>query len=458
MSFWIGTTIFSYTYTGTRDDKGGPTVRPTFNSEYNDYALSANDNGDGTVRVDVLATAMGYDIGYDFDTIYYDALYLPSKISFQGLNTVTNIKFYSGMESGFTEDGLAYTVGGLTDMSNMFSGCSSLTSIEGLQYIDTSKVTTMYNTFYGCNKLTTLDLSGWNTDNVTTIETMFAYCSSLLTVIGLNELNVSGVDNMGGLFTDCSNLTEIDVSSWDVSKVTNFGAVFRRCPKLTNIDVSKWDTSSGVIMSGIFTNCSGLLELDLSSWDMSHANSVSQMFYGCSALMKLKMCANLNQDAVTTYWFGKCNSLIDVQLTDFDTYTINKVIDELLTKSANNQGSLIIPKIDDSINTSTADSKYWIVSPDSTNIRHMHLGGITISNLYIGEVEVKKVYLGEIIVYENKQAATDKDTLYNEFTGTLFILKEDALSYDEEELALNINSDIINVSYNEENLNIGGDK
>ena len=458
MSFWIGTTIFSYTYTGTRDDKGGPTVRPTFNSEYNDYALSANDNGDGTVRVDVLATAMGYDIGYDFDTIYYDALYLPSKISFQGLNTVTNIKFYSGMESGFTEDGLAYTVGGLTDMSNMFSDCSSLTSIEGLQYIDTSKVTTMYNTFYGCNKLTTLDLSGWNIDNVTTIETMFAYCSSLVTVIGLNELNVSGIDNMGGLFTDCSNLTEINISSWDVSKVTNFGAVFRRCPKLTNIDVSKWNTSSGVIMSGIFTNCSGLLELDLSSWDMSHASSVSQMFYGCSSLMKLKMGSNLNQDAVTTYWFGKCNSLIDVQLTDFDTYTINKVIDELLTKSANNQGSLIIPKIDDSINTSTADSKYWIVSPDPTNIRHIYLDGITMSNSYVGEVGVKKIYLGEVLVYENKQAATDKDILYNEFTGTLFILKEDAYSYDEKELTLNINSNIINVSYNEENLNIGGDK
>ena len=458
MSIWAETTgipIFSYTYTGTID---GQVVIPTFNSEYDDYELSATVNGDGTISVNVMATAIGYDIGYDYDTIYYDALYLPSKISFQDLDTVTRIEFYSAMESRFTEDGLAYTVGGLADMSNMFSGCSSLTSIEGLQYIDTSKVTTMYNTFYGCNKLTTLDLSGWNTDSLTTIETMFAYCSSLVTVIGLNELNVSGVDNMGGLFTDCSNLTEIDVSSWDVSKVTNFGAVFRRCPKLTNIDVSKWDTSSGVIMSGIFTNCSGLIELDLSSWDMNHANSVSQMFYGCSSLIKLKMGANLNQDAVTTYWFGKCNSLIDVQLTDFDVYTINKVIDELPTRTVNGQGSLIIPKMDDSINTSTTDSKYWIVSRDTTNIRHIYLDGMTMSNSYIGEVGVKKIYLGEVLVYENKQAATDKDILYNEFTGTLFILKEDALSYDEEELSLNINSNIINVSHNEENLNIGGDK
>lgn len=371
---------------------------PTFNNEFT-YMYTDVDNGDGTITRTIISEG------------------LPTNISFNGK-----------------------------------------TELVSVSYLDTSNLTSMYNMFYGCDQLITVDVSGWNTDNVTTIETMFAYCSSLVTVIGLNELNVSRVDNIGGLFTDCSNLTEINVSSWDVSKVTNFGAAFRRCPKLTNIDISKWDTSSGVIMSGIFTNCSGLIEIDMSSWDMSHANSVSQMFYGCSSLMKLKMCANLNQDAVTTYWFGKCNSLIDVQLTDFDTYTINKVINELPTRTANDQGSLIIPKMDDSINTSTADSKYWIVSPDPTNIRQMHLGGITMSNSYIGEVGVKKIYLGEVLVYENKQAATDKDILYNEFTGTLFILKEDALSYDEEELSLNINSNIINVSHNEENLNIGGDK
>ena len=371
---------------------------PTFNSEFT-YKYTDADNGDGTIT----------------RTITSDAL--PSSISFNGKTGLVN-----------------------------------------LSYLDTSNVTDMSGMFYNCSNLTLLDVSSFDTTNVTTIEIMFAYCSNLLTVTGLNDLDVSNVNNMGGLFSDCSNITEINVSDWDVSKVTNFGAIFRRCPKLTNIDVSKWDTSSGVIMSGIFTNDSSLIELDLSNWDMSHANSVSQMFYGCSSLMKLKMCANLNQDAVTTYWFGKCNSLNDVQLSDFDTYTINKVIDELPTRTANNQGSLIIPKIDNSINTSTADSKYWIVSPDPTNIRHMHLGDMVISNLYIGEVEIKKVCLGEIIIYENKQVATDKDTLYNEFTGALFILKEDALSYDEEELALNINNDITNVSYNEENLDIGGDK
>ena len=89
----------------------------------------------------------------------------------------------------------------------------------------------------------------------------------------------------------------------------------------------------------------------------------------------------------------------------------------------------------------------------------LYLNNTFVDNLYIGEVEITKVYLGDILVYENKQASNDdKDTLYNEFTSTLFVLKERALSYDEENLALNINNDIVKVSYDEENLNIGGDK
>ena len=49
------------------------------------------------------------------------------------------------------------------------------------------------------------------------------------------------------------------------------------------------------------------------------------------------------------------------------------------------------------------------------------------------------------------------DTLYNEFTSTLFVLEENALSYDENELNLIIDSEAIEVNYDNENLNIGGD-
>lgn len=292
----------------------------------------------------------------------------------------------------------------VTDMSYMFYNCNNLTSIDASSF-DTSNVTDMSKMFYNCSNLTTLDLSGWNTENVTIIETMFAFCSSLTTIVGLNDLNVSNVNNMGGLFTDCPNLTEINVSNWDVSKVTNFGAAFRRCSKLTNIDVSKWDTSSGVIMSGIFTNCTGLIELDLSNWTVANSDTVSQMFYGCSNLATLKLFKAIPENSTTTLLFGKNNLLNEIQIDYLDTYTINTIISLIPTRTANNQGTLIVPKTDDYIDTAAASAKYWIVMADPTNIRLINLGNIIISNLYIGDIEIEKVYIGDIVIYENKQTS-----------------------------------------------------
>jgi surface protein len=262
---------------------------------------------------------------------------------------------------------------------------------------------------------------------------------------------------MGGLFTDCPNLTEINVSDWDVSKVTNFGAAFRRCSKLTNIDVSKWDTSSGVIMSGIFTNCTGLIELDLSNWTVANSDTVSQMLYGCSNLATLKLFKAIPENSTTTLLFGKNNLLNEIQIDYLDTYTINTIISLIPTRTANNQGTLIVPKIDDYIDTAAASAKYWIVMADPTNIRLINLGDIIISNLYIGDIEIEKVYIGDIVIYENKQAVNDKELLYNEVTGTLFIIKKNVMSYDADNQVLNIDSDTLRLEYSEDNLNIGGD-
>ena len=80
----------------------------------------------------------------------------------------------------------------LTNMDNMFSDCSSLTSLY-LSNFDTSKVTNMYAMFDNCSSLTSLDLSNFNT---------------------------SKVKNMDSMFRNCSSLTSLDLSNFDTSKVT----------------------------------------------------------------------------------------------------------------------------------------------------------------------------------------------------------------------------------------------
>lgn len=83
----------------------------------------------------------------------------------------------------------------ITNMNNMFGGCSYLTSVP---LFDTSNVTDMGNMFYNCNKLTSVPL--FNTSNVTYMGYMFTRCGYLTTI---PLFNTSNVTNMSYMFQYC---------------------------------------------------------------------------------------------------------------------------------------------------------------------------------------------------------------------------------------------------------------
>ena len=66
-----------------------------------------------------------------------------------------------------------------TTTENWFYKLSALTTIEGLENLKTSEVTDMSFMFYGCSSLTSLNVSNFNTSSVTNMSDMFAGCSSL---------------------------------------------------------------------------------------------------------------------------------------------------------------------------------------------------------------------------------------------------------------------------------------
>jgi surface protein len=57
-------------------------------------------------------------------------------------------------------------------MHGMFSGCSSLTSLD-LSNFNTSNVKDLSYMFYNCSSLTSLNLSNFNTNNVVNIMLIF---------------------------------------------------------------------------------------------------------------------------------------------------------------------------------------------------------------------------------------------------------------------------------------------
>ena len=63
---------------------------------------------------------------------------------------------------------------------------------------------------------------------------------------------------MYSMFTNCSSLTSLDLSSFDTSNVTNIGMMFYNCLSLTSLDLSNFDTSNVTTMSSMFISCSKL--------------------------------------------------------------------------------------------------------------------------------------------------------------------------------------------------------
>ena len=103
------------------------------------------------------------------------------------------------------------------------------TSIDNLiTYNDTSNVNDMSYMFYGCNSLTSIPQL--NTSNVTNMSSMFYICGSLTSI---PLLDTSKVIHMSYMFYGCSKLTI--VPALDVSNVKNFSDAFINCSSLKSI-------------------------------------------------------------------------------------------------------------------------------------------------------------------------------------------------------------------------------
>ena len=87
-----------------------------------------------------------------------------------------------------------------TSTKKWFYGMENLTSITGLENLNTSEVTDMDSMFMECRSLVSLDLSSFNTANVTTMRYMFRYCQSLVS-IDLSSFNTAKVTDMNQMFS-----------------------------------------------------------------------------------------------------------------------------------------------------------------------------------------------------------------------------------------------------------------
>ena len=254
-------------FTGCTALKGG--AGTAFDSGHTDKAYACVD-GIGGMPGYLSSYGYAYVADDNQSTLYfyYDALRAQREATGMtfDLNTGNALPAWNAMSSQFTHVVIDKSFANARPRSTFkwFAGMSNLVVIQGISavssysYLNTSQVTNMSGMFSGCSKLTSLNLSSFDTGNVTEMGQMFNNCSNLTSLI-LN-FNTSKVETMQSMFAYCSSLTSLDLNTFVTSSLSHASWMFYHCAALEIIYVgSGWSISASANSSDMFTGCDNLV-------------------------------------------------------------------------------------------------------------------------------------------------------------------------------------------------------
>lgn len=224
---------------------------------------------------------------------------------FEGLTTIEHLDYLNTSE--------------VDDMRLMFSSCTSLETLD-LSSFNTEKVKYMYAMFDGATNLRSIKLpKGFIGSSVTDLRRMFKDCTSL-TELDLSGSNAENVKDMGEMFYGCRALSKLDLTDFKTGQVTTMENMFCICSTLETLDVSSFNTENVTTMLGMFNNCSSLRSLDLPGFNTANVTQMSSMFNKCSSLRSLDL-SSFNTRKVTQMqsMFEGCTNLESIDLSSFDT-------------------------------------------------------------------------------------------------------------------------------------------
>ena len=163
-----------------------------------------------------------------------------------------------------------------TSCAYWFYRCGQLSKIIGMRdYLNTSEVTDMKYMFSDCVNLTSLDVSGFKTDKVTDMSRMFYKCYNL-TILDVSGFKTDKVTDMSDMFYRCQTLTSLDVSSFTTDKVTDMSYLFSYCDNLKTIYGGTWNTENVEFSKdkNMFENCVSLVGGKGTKFNNSYTNKV----------------------------------------------------------------------------------------------------------------------------------------------------------------------------------------
>lgn len=196
---------------------------------------------------------------------------------------------------------------GMTNVSSMFNGCSSLRAVPSL---DTSSVTNFASMFQSCGSLTTIP--AFDTSHATSLTSLFQGCSNLLESPPITDS--ATLTTVNSMYQSCLSLKTVPL--FDTSHVTSFANMFSGCQAIRTVPA--YDISAATSMSGMYQNCPSLLAVPTPSAGDGHlATTVANFVNGCSSLESV---GSFDWGAVTagnmTAPFTGCPSLAKCGVTN----------------------------------------------------------------------------------------------------------------------------------------------
>ena len=288
----------------------------------------------------------------------------------------------------------------LTGTYSWFAYCTALKEIVGMEYLNTENVSDMSEMFSDCSSLTSINLSEFNTGKTTNMNSMFKNCKNINTIycndtwicnksemmfsgctklVGAVPYNASNIDITmanpnNGYFTKTRQAYAVEDGStltfyYDTRRASRSGTIYEMpeksnikpawtgtsencnsrinkavfdksfkdfrlsstfywfawCLTLTEIvGMENLNTEDVTNMRKMFLNCSKLNSLDLSNFNTKKVTDMSEMFNHCSRLNSLDL-SNFNTENVNDMnkMFLYCSSLTSINLSSLNTANVS---------------------------------------------------------------------------------------------------------------------------------------
>ena len=218
--------VTQYTYTGSTS------ILPTFTPENYSYTISDVTNSDGSTTRTI----------YSVDSVYPTKCVLSSKyitsIDYYRLSETENIDMTRAFSSCYNMVSLNLSMlntSNCASFTEMCKDCRNVINLD-LSNFDMSNAQMLNGMLSGCSKLQTVNVSGWGElAKVMRTHYMFSNCSSLTRIDGINTWVLPLNANASNMFYGNSSLSILDLSSCTMANCNSIFNMLYNCTGLTQL-------------------------------------------------------------------------------------------------------------------------------------------------------------------------------------------------------------------------------